>query len=44
MFVLCCVVDEIGMAYGTFVGYVIRFEDVSSEETRIKFFIDGMFL
>ena len=38
------VADETGTAHGTLVGYAIRFEDVSSEETRIKFLTDGMLL
>ena len=38
------VADETGTAHGSLVGYAIRFEDVSSEETRIKFLTDGMLL
>ena len=36
--------DETGTEHGKLVGYAIRFEDVSSEETRIKFLTDGMLL
>ena len=38
------VADETGTEHGKLVGYAIRFEDVSSEETRIKFLTDGMLL
>jgi ATP-dependent RNA helicase DHX8/PRP22 len=38
------VADETGTEHGTLVGYAIRFEDVSSPETRIKFLTDGMLL
>ena len=38
------VADETGTEHGKLVGYAIRFEDVSSDETRIKFLTDGMLL
>ena len=38
------VADETGTEHGKLVGYAICFEDVSSEETRIKFLTDGMLL
>jgi len=38
------VAEETGTEHGKLVGYCIRFEDVSSEETRIKFLTDGMLL
>lgn len=34
--------DEVGCKVGTTVGYNIRFEDVTSSETRIKYMTDGM--
>jgi HrpA-like RNA helicase len=36
--------EELGRPLGTSVGYQIRFEDVSSSETKIKFVTDGMLL
>lgn len=38
------VAEEIGCDLGQEVGYSIRFEDVTSERTRIKFLTDGMLL
>lgn len=38
------VADEYGCALGQEVGYSIRFEDVTSEKTRIKFLTDGLLL
>lgn len=36
------VASEVGTALGEEVGYTIRFEDVSSAQTRIKYMTDGM--
>lgn len=33
-----------GMSIGDYVGYSVRFEDVTSKKTRIKFLTDGMLL
>eukprot|EP01082_Thalassiosira_pseudonana_P009772 g8712.t1 g8712 contig33:45011-47304(-) len=38
------VADEMDVTLGGTVGYTIRFEDVSSEETVLKFLTDGMLL
>lgn len=38
------VAEEIGTPLGQDVGYSIRFEDVTSAKTRIKFLTDGMLL
>jgi ATP-dependent RNA helicase DDX35 len=38
------VADEMSCRLGQEVGYTIRFEDVTSEVTRIKFLTDGMLL
>ena len=38
------VADEVGCHLGTQVGYSIRFEDVTSAETKIKYMTDGMLL
>lgn len=38
------VADEMGCPLGQAVGYSIRFEDVTSETTRIKFLTDGLLL
>ena len=38
------VAEETGTALGDLVGYAIRFEDVSSAATRVKFLTDGMLL
>ena len=38
------VAEETGTALGDLVGYAIRFEDVSSASTRVKFLTDGMLL
>lgn len=38
------VADEMGCALGEEVGYAIRFEDVTSERTRIKYMTDGVLL
>jgi len=38
------VADELDVALGTFVGYLIRFEDQTSQETILKFLTDGMLL
>lgn len=34
--------EEVGCRLGQEVGYTIRFEDCTSQETRIKFMTDGM--
>lgn len=36
--------DEIGTVIGDTVGYSIRFEDVTSSMTKLKFLTDGMLL
>lgn len=36
------VAEEVGCRLGQEVGYLIRFEDCTSPETRIKFMTDGM--
>jgi pre-mRNA-splicing factor ATP-dependent RNA helicase DHX38/PRP16 len=36
--------EEVGCALGGLVGYAIRFEDVTSDETKIKFMTDGVLL
>ena len=38
------VADEVGCELGSRVGYAIRFEDVTSESTRIKYMTDGVLL
>lgn len=38
------VADELDVKLGTFVGYSIRFEDNTSEQTILKFMTDGMLL
>ena len=38
------VADEFGCAVGDEVGYAIRFEDVTSSKTRIKYMTDGVLL
>ena len=38
------VAEETGTELGQLVGYAIRFEDVSSHATRLKFLTDGMLL
>ncbi|KAJ8099316.1 P-loop containing nucleoside triphosphate hydrolase protein [Lipomyces tetrasporus] len=38
------VAEEIGCQVGEMVGYSIRFEDMTSEKTRIKYMTDGMLL
>lgn len=38
------VAAEMGVSLGRQVGYTIRFEDVTSEETKIKYMTDGMLL
>lgn len=38
------VADEMDVQIGGLVGYTIRFEDVSSQETRLKYLTDGMLL
>jgi pre-mRNA-splicing factor ATP-dependent RNA helicase DHX38/PRP16 len=38
------VADEMGIELGTKVGYSIRFEDVTSKETIIKYMTDGVLL
>ncbi|KAM0682650.1 DEAH-box ATP-dependent RNA helicase prp22 [Mitosporidium daphniae] len=38
------VAEEVGTRLGCLVGYTIRFEDCSSEETIIKYMTDGMLL
>ncbi len=36
--------DEVGCELGSVVGYSIRFEDCTSEQTKIKFMTDGILL
>jgi len=38
------VADEMGAELGGLVGYAVRFDDRTSEDTRIKFLTDGMLL
>lgn len=38
------VAEEVGCELGDVVGYAIRFEDVTSERTRIKYMTDGVLL
>ena len=38
------VAEEVGCRLGTEVGYTIRFEDCTSQETKIKYMTDGMLL
>ncbi|KAK7491290.1 hypothetical protein BaRGS_00017391 [Batillaria attramentaria] len=38
------VAEEAGVELGKQVGYCVRFEDVTSQETKIKFMTDGMLL
>ncbi|GAO49035.1 helicase associated domain-containing protein [Saitoella complicata NRRL Y-17804] len=38
------VAEEVGCTLGQEVGYSIRFEDVTSDKTRIKYMTDGMLL
>ena len=38
------VAEEFGCKLGTVVGYAIRFEDCTSEETKIKYMTDGVLL
>ena len=38
------VAEEYGCALGAEVGYSIRFEDVTSPETKIKYMTDGMLM
>lgn len=38
------VAEECGVALGQKVGYAIRFEDVTSSSTRIKYMTDGLLL
>jgi len=38
------VADELDVKLGTYVGYLIRFEDMTSPETILKFMTDGMLL
>jgi len=38
------VAEEMGCTLGEEVGYSIRFEDVTSQKTRIKYLTDGMLL
>ncbi|KAJ4301358.1 hypothetical protein N0V90_003450 [Kalmusia sp. IMI 367209] len=38
------VAEELGCQLGQEVGYSIRFEDVTSEKTRVKFLTDGLLL
>jgi pre-mRNA-splicing factor ATP-dependent RNA helicase DHX38/PRP16 len=44
MSVAARVAEEIGCPLGETVGYAIRFEDVTSEETEIKYMTDGVLL
>lgn len=36
--------EEVGCRLGSEIGYTVRFEDVSSPDTKIKFMTDGMLL
>lgn len=38
------VAEEMGVILGEEVGYTIRFEDVTSANTKIKYMTDGMLL
>lgn len=38
------VAEELDVEIGSTIGYTIRFEDVSSNETRLKYLTDGMLL
>ena len=38
------VAEEMGQELGSLVGYSVRFEDCTSEKTKIKFATDGMIL
>lgn len=38
------VADEVGCELGTTVGYAIRFEDCTSNQTVIKYMTDGILL
>jgi len=38
------VADELDVKLGTYVGYLIRFEDKTSQDTILKFLTDGMLL
>ena len=38
------VAEEVGSELGKLVGYSVRFEDMTSEQTKIKFATDGMIL
>jgi hypothetical protein len=38
------VADELDVTLGTYVGYLIRFDDKTSDETILKFMTDGMLL
>lgn len=38
------VAEEMDITLGGIVGYTIRFEDLSSNETRLKYLTDGMLL
>lgn len=38
------VAEEMGCKLGSDVGYSIRFEDCTSEQTKIKYMTDGMLL
>jgi len=44
MSVAARVADEVGCALGAEVGYAIRFEDVTSDATVLKFMTDGVLL
>lgn len=38
------VCDEVGCQLGRLVGYSVRFEDMTSHQTKIKYLTDGMLL
>ena len=44
MSVAARVAEEMGVKVGAEAGYCIRFEDCTSERTRIKYMTDGMLL
>ena len=44
MSVAARVADEMGVKVGNEVGYAIRFEDATSEKTKLKYMTDGMLL